>query len=314
MGTAAKETTHLLEGQPPSPEDPIEDYGYNTQPREHKNLGFKYLWFSSLAAVIGVGIYGVQHRHRKYADMSPSYLVDASHCPASGGGSGRRLLGEGQAEDFDFPAFMHHAVWYLAISAAGAAVTGLVLLRLFQANAKAMVRLTVAVQIVVPAVIGVSLLQRSAGGAGAFFLYSALAALCFWAWQDKFELTANLLTVSATGLRENPGILGAVVAINLGLAVLALPMLALTFVAFLNGDIAPNPEVAKVAADSTCSTADGDSVACCVWDLDDWVYPYVAFTTLVLAWTARLAFEIRIFTVAGSVSQWYFSPVGSSQV
>ena len=38
-------------------------------------------------------------------------------------------------------------------------------------------------------------------------------------------------------------------AINLGLAVLALPMLALTFVAFLNGDIAPNPEVAKVAAD-----------------------------------------------------------------
>jgi len=42
-----------------------------------------------------------------------------------------------------------------------------------------------------------------------------------------------------------------------------------------------------------------------------WVPPYVAMAAAGALWSVMLAFEMRVFVIAGSVSQWYFAPVHS---
>ena len=49
---------------------------------------------------------------------------------------------------------------------------------------------------------------------------------------------------------------------------------------------------------------------CCVWQTDSWVAPFVTLTNVTLLWSVFLVFEIRVFTIAGTIAQWYFAPPG----
>lgn len=49
---------------------------------------------------------------------------------------------------------------------------------------------------------------------------------------------------------------------------------------------------------------------CCVWQADGWVGPYMALSSVTLLWSTFLVFEIRTFTISGTIAQWYFSPPG----
>lgn len=51
-------------------------------------------------------------------------------------------------------------------------------------------------------------------------------------------------------------------------------------------------------------------VDCCVWQTEPWVAPYATLSNLVLLWSVFLVFEIRVFTISGTIAQWYFSPPG----
>ncbi len=49
---------------------------------------------------------------------------------------------------------------------------------------------------------------------------------------------------------------------------------------------------------------------CCVWQVDSWVGPYMTLSNVTLLWSIFLVFEVRVFTIAGTIAQWYFSPPG----
>lgn len=49
-----------------------------------------------------------------------------------------------------------------------------------------------------------------------------------------------------------------------------------------------------------------------MWQADAWVAPYMTLSNVTLLWSIFLVFEIRVFTISGTIAQWYFSPSGSN--
>ena len=61
---------------------------------------------------------------------------------------------------------------------------------------------------------------------------------------------------------------------------------------------------------SKCVDAEGMPVDCCIWQTDVWVAPYMTLSNVTLLWSIFLVFELRVFTISGTIAQWYFSPPG----
>ena len=59
-----------------------------------------------------------------------------------------------------------------------------------------------------------------------------------------------------------------------------------------------------------CRDQEGTPVSCCVWQTEAWVSPYITLSNVTLLWSIFLVFEIRVFTISGTIAQWYFSPPG----
>lgn len=47
-----------------------------------------------------------------------------------------------------------------------------------------------------------------------------------------------------------------------------------------------------------------------MWKTEAWVAPYMTLSNVTLLWSIFLVFEIRVFTISGTIAQWYFSPPG----
>ena len=47
-----------------------------------------------------------------------------------------------------------------------------------------------------------------------------------------------------------------------------------------------------------------------MWQTEGWVAPYLTLSNVTLLWSIFLVFEIRGFTISGTIAQWYFSPPG----
>ena len=61
---------------------------------------------------------------------------------------------------------------------------------------------------------------------------------------------------------------------------------------------------------SECRDAENTVVDCCTWQPDGWVPAYMTLANITLLWSIFLVFEIRVFTISGTIAQWYFSPPG----
>ena len=60
--------------------------------------------------------------------------------------------------------------------------------------------------------------------------------------RDFIPLCARLLSVAAQGLNENQGLIGFAILANIALAVLIVPLVGLSGLAFSNGQLVPNRE------------------------------------------------------------------------
>ena len=122
-------------------------------------------------------------RNRSFANLTSSQaLRDPYLCPIE---RNNTLLTEQRAatQDFSISDFMKHAAIWLLVSAAFSLVLGLVFLWLFKWQAQTMTRLTIQLQIILPAAAGVSALLAGQIGAGVMMiLMSLLAAAVFWLW------------------------------------------------------------------------------------------------------------------------------------
>jgi len=101
------------------------------------------------------------------------------------------------------------------------------------------------------------------------------------------------------------------VGVKLALLTLTIPTFAFVSAAYRNGRVVRDPDAVLQSGKDTCVDENGDRTPCCVWEVDDWASAYVGMTSLFWLWTVMLAFEVRMFTVAGVTAQWYFAPPGT---
>ena len=242
----------------------------------------------------------------------------ASHCSARTPAEHalyRRALAEDDA--VDGATFLRDAKYWLVLSLLGAAVTGVCFLALFRSFA----RVTVwgIVYLKVATLAAVSLLAATAGGPAAgvpVMVLALLSAFVFWLWREEIDLVARLLAVASKALQDNPHLITATVFLKTLLLCFLVPLAAFVTAAYTNGGVEVNPEAVMsrggAGAADTCTTEAGEPTACCVWRVKTWAGAYIALASLAGLWTVTLAFEARMFTIAGAVAQWYFAVPGTT--
>ncbi|KAG1672799.1 hypothetical protein FOA52_002787 [Chlamydomonas sp. UWO 241] len=283
--------------------------------RPRRDNGWTLAWVIVYLGTVAAGVATFLNRNVNFASqISPDYLNDPAHCP-SGAASGRRsLLGMRAMDDDGDPLsldeFMSVALYWLVGSVVGALLVGMLFVALVSRNPKLLVGVAISLQIALPLAAGTgALFAGSLGGGIPLLLLAGAVALLFWMWREQLSLVCELLGVSGTGLRENLGLVGATIAVHAGLMVLCAPLLMATLSAVTNGHVAPNPSAAASPGPGQCTDAEGNEVMCCEWSVDGHVAPVMTLAMATLLWTSFIASQVRTFTVAATIAQWYFAPV-----
>jgi len=236
---------------------------------------------------------------------------------------------------FDASAFVEAAYPWLIAAFVASFFLGALLLWTFQRCANSMV------WGVVYAKVGVMFaLTLSFAAAGAtvpaiiFALLTALTAFVFYLWRDELNLVASLLAVATRGLRDNPHIVTAVVGLQLAAFAWLVPCVGFMMFANMNGRVAVSPDAVAQDANTkvclffifvwaisiydivfcsqVCSDSLGAAVDCCAWVTEAWVPPYLFLATVSGIWFISAALETRLFVIGGTICQWYFAPVGTT--
>lgn len=205
----------------------------------------------------------------------------------------------------------------LVVSLFGSLFAGVGFLWLLRRNAALCVKISCAAQVVVPAVMAVSLLVSGAVvPALVSAVFSALAAWCFYLWRAELALCSRLLSVAGEALTANPHLVSASVGLNVVHVAVVLPVIALMVAATRVGDAVPYALAATTVAGVdgallSCVDDAGAAVPCCMWETAPASVAYIVFASLCVSWTTFLVFEMRLFAIAHVVTRWYRLPLGA---
>lgn len=141
----------------------------------------KLITWSSGRIVVTVA-YLLCCRNRSFALLSSQEgLNNPDNCPV-----GQNLFTYAQkepAQDFSVSDFMSKAALWLAISAVVSLAMGVLFLYVFKWHSRIMTRITIQVQVLLPAVMGISAIAAGQVGGGIILLLmSLLAAVVFYLW------------------------------------------------------------------------------------------------------------------------------------
>lgn len=205
------------------------------------------------------------------------------------------------------------AVW-LPITAVLGICASAVYVLLFRKVAQFMVTLTVLISLGTAYVFGIISLAAGAVPFGIILLVVAvILSFFYWSIRSQLKMCARLLSVAGKGLRENL----ALVPTALGVKVVGVGALIYMFAAFICALYVGSPKPVAgvrqvVVSDETAYCRDfyGNYVDCCRWEVKGWSSVYAIINIITLSWTSMLIMQIKLYTVADTVSQWYFHSSG----
>lgn len=306
-GAASPEREALLHHPEASLYVPLEQ-------RKRQDGLWAILWTVLYIGNLVAGVLTFLNRNVEFAtQMTPEYLNDPDHCPAAKNLPSRSLLSMRATDEGSdvaaFDKFMKHALLWLLISAAGALVLGMLFVVLVSRSPRVLLYIAVGIQVGLPLAAGTTLLAY--GGVGPsipFFIWAGALILLFYLWRQQLNLVVQLMGISGQGLRENLGLIGTSILIQLVLAVMTIPLYLALVSAVTNGHVVANSDRVGIK-DGTCVDKDDQNVLCCAWQMDNHVGPIIAVTLFTVLWTSFIFNEIKTFTVSGTIAQWYFAPV-----
>ncbi|KAH7622267.1 putative CTL-like protein [Nannochloris sp. 'desiccata'] len=265
--------------------------------------------FSVLYGGVFLGSFCAYHNaNPKFFELDDKFLNDPANCPIDT--SHRRLLEAHDQPRFDASDFASHAVAWLIISILASTAIAAAFLHLVRHHAHSLARLTIGFQMAVPATAATMfLLSGSFGPALLSGAFAALTFAVFYMWRREIGVASTLLSVAGHGLAANANLIGMTIALNIGSVFFVLPPLVGAILGFSVGDVVPNPMRENREA---CVDEFGVGVTCCAWQPRTGAMVYIGLAGLVAGWTMLALNQIWVYTVSGTVAQWYFSPPGTS--
>ena len=125
---------------------------------------------------------GLSCRNRKFALLSGTEVrSDPGSCPVGHNLFSAQL--QEQPGDFSISEFMSKAATWLLVSAVLSLALGLMFLYVFKWHSRIMTRITIQIQVLLPAIMGIAAIcAGQVGGGVVLILLALLAALVFWMW------------------------------------------------------------------------------------------------------------------------------------
>ncbi|BBM96897.1 hypothetical protein MPTK1_1g01410 [Marchantia polymorpha subsp. ruderalis] len=139
-------------------------------------------------------------------------------------------------------------------------------------------------------------------------LMCAVFVWTIYASWDRVDLTIRIVRTAAVALHKNLGLVLVLPGLGVALLFYLVPAVIFMFYAYKNGKIVPNPELER---HPNCGPT---SVDCCIWKQDSWVPVYLTLTTFAVLWSIMVISEAQVFTISGTVAQWYFADPTASLV
>ncbi|KAL6758844.1 plasma-membrane choline transporter-domain-containing protein [Haematococcus lacustris] len=290
-------------------------------------------WLSVLVLAVVGGIYGITHRNPAFLDLvNPSTLNDPAACPAVSHARGLKQTSPTPTTAYD--TLMSHSAGWTAGTLLGSLGLGLGFVALLKHSAQGLVATAIGLQVGLPLGAALSFfLAGSVAGGFAMLGVAGLLGVLFVMYKEQIDLVTRLLGVAGHALVECSGLVGLAVGLQLALLLVVVPLVTMGVAAFTNGHLIFNPARSMTSPEQPnaldglggsglgplakkgdvpelqCTNLSGDKVLCCTWEPEPWVPFYMALLSLALSWTTFLLFEVKVFTVAGTVAQWYFAPV-----
>ena len=287
-------------------------------------------------AVLGMGVYGCS---KIDADTPfPWKQEDMNHPGTCGlqaeeGFVGRRSLLEQVYSD----RILGSSIAMFAVGVLGAFFLSGFKLKMLRDHPDRMLPLLIAFKVGFPACLGLVLMLATGSFVvgGILLLLAAIGGYVIHLWRDKIQMAAQLISVSANSIRQNPGIVWISIGMQVASVLVNVVLLALILATVFGDSRAePNPDllaVNGVGPDScrghpiVCHDVEGSdeqechvdhhetiTVPCCTISATGaFGSTYAPIAGLYLIWATFVVFFIKQYTIAGTVAQWYFSPVGT---
>ncbi len=208
-----------------------------------------------------------------------------------------------------FLEFLDHAwVWVLA-STGAAVVMGFIFILLFSYFAAVMVYTVATLLVAVPLAAGIILIVVYEDKWGwAYICVGVVIAIPLLLLHSQLNLTSKLLDLGADGIRDNLDLVFFSVCTNFVLLACLTGLLCFGVLALTNGTFDVNNTADRdLFPDECVHYLTGFDVDCCDWNMDGWVTGYWVLLLIMVIWVIFLLNQIRVYVVAGVVSQWYFA-------
>ncbi|GFR42645.1 hypothetical protein Agub_g3582 [Astrephomene gubernaculifera] len=203
------------------------------------------------------------------------------------------------------------SIW-LPITAVLAVLSSALYLVLFRRFAKAMVTATILFSVGSGLLFALVCFFVGAIPFGVILLiFTIITAVFYWWIRAQLRMCAELLAIAGRGLNENLGLIPAAIGIKLvGLCVLVYG--AAGFFSAVNvGHVEKMPNVVmhpNGPESAVCLDSMYNVVPCCRFKTETWAGAFAFFASCFISWTGMLIMQLKLYTVADTISQWYFSP------
>ncbi len=286
-------------------------------------------------AMFGLGVYGCTKIDGDTPFPWKQLDLDVpGTCELEVGAAGRRSLLEHVYSD----RILGSSIAMFAVGVLGAFFLSGFKLKMLRDHPDRMLPLLVAFKVGFPACLGLVLMVATGSFVvgGILLFVAAIGGYVIHLWRDKIQMAAQLISVSANSIRQNPGIVWISIGLQVVSVLVNVVLLALILAAvFGDSRTEANPNLLPgsdgVGADGcqghpiVCHDVSEDSneqecevqydvtapVPCCVITTGAFGSTYASVAGIYLIWATFVVFFIKQYTISGTVAQWYFSPVGT---
>ncbi|KAG0567489.1 hypothetical protein M758_7G139600 [Ceratodon purpureus] len=322
----------------PSSQDGSTVFGYNVGVRPFQDISFAIIFLLLILVSVAFGIYGVVHANPDY-----QWIEGAKYKPGKGCSIPTDLRSEPMSNSdarwqiayvimpqvlkkalFQEGAPSNTPIWItLGLTLALSGPFALGVLYLLRERTKELVYATLPFIVLLPIALNLTwfiLCQRSTeckaqfDPKGQITLFGIILLMCilmiyviYTSW-DRIQLTIRVVKTSSQALYQNLALIFILPSLSLALVVFCVPIVTFMGFAYTNGKLVPNPDMIEHPT-RQCGGAD---TPCCVWEPAAWVPYYNYLSGFALLWSAMIIAQIQVFTISGTIAQWYFAQAGSS--